>query len=75
MNEVNRAGHSLLFVAVQAWQPEVVQFLLNRKADVNTGSTDPLMFTSPLHYAAMGCNVEMVKTLVEKYNIFVQFSN
>ena len=66
VNATDRAGFSLLCVAVQCWEEEIVKFLLSKRADVNLGCTQGLQ-ASPLHYAAMSGCLPIFRLLLNAY--------
>lgn len=63
MNKTDKAGFSLLCVAVQAWEDEIVYLLLSKQANVNFGCTTGTK-GSPLHYAILSGSMQMVHALL-----------
>lgn len=63
LNRTDKAGFSLLCVAVQAWEDEIVQLLISKQANVDVGCINGTK-ASPLHYATMGGNTAMVHALL-----------
>lgn len=66
VNKVDPSGQSPLYVAVSSIQPELVDLLLNSKADPNLGIDTPSFSSTPLHCAAMNGSLQIAKTLISK---------